>query len=132
MRVKAYSLLLCACLSPAIGLAADKTIYGLNEHVALPDFGLEVPAKLDTGAQTASLSASDITRFKRDGEQYDVIVQFDPARRATPDDISNIFVRARNDTMVPLSSLVVTQETVAARELNHFGQRRAVTITANL
>jgi len=70
MRVKAYSLLLCACLSPAIGLAADKTIYGLNEHVALPDFGLEVPAKLDTGAQTASLSASDITRFKRDGEAW--------------------------------------------------------------
>ncbi|MBA1262137.1 retropepsin-like aspartic peptidase RloA [Stutzerimonas sp. NM35] len=70
MRVKAYSLLLCACFSPSIGLAADKTIYGLNEHVALPDFGLEVPAKLDTGAQTASLSASDITRFKRNGESW--------------------------------------------------------------
>jgi multidrug efflux pump len=34
--------------------------------------------------------------------------------------------------MVPLSSVVTANETVAARELNHFGQRRAVTITANL
>ena len=70
MRVKTYSLLFCACVSPAIGLAADKTIYGLNEHVTLLDFDLKVPAKLDTGAQTASLSASDITRFKRDGPGY--------------------------------------------------------------
>jgi multidrug efflux pump len=34
--------------------------------------------------------------------------------------------------MVPLSSLVTITETVTARELNHFGQRRAVTITASL
>jgi multidrug efflux pump len=34
--------------------------------------------------------------------------------------------------MVPLSSLVSTRVAVAPRELNHFGQRRAATITANL
>ena len=83
-------------------------------------------------ALETSLGGRQVTRFKRDGEQYDVVVQFDPARRTTPGDISNIFVRARNDTMVPLSSLVTARETVAARELNHFSQRRAVTITANL
>ena len=83
-------------------------------------------------ALETSLGGRQVTRFKRDGEQYDVIVQFDPARRSTPDDITNIFVRARNDAMVPLSSLVTARETVAARELNHFAQRRAVTITANL
>lgn len=70
MRVNAYSLLLCACLSPALAQATEKTIYGLNEHVALPELDLQVPAKLDTGAQTASLSATDITRFKRDGETW--------------------------------------------------------------
>ncbi|MBE7373524.1 retropepsin-like aspartic peptidase RloA [Pseudomonas lopnurensis] len=70
MRVKAYSLLLCAFLLPATSLAADNAIYGLSEYVALPDFALEVSAKLDTGAQTASLSARDIERFKRDGESW--------------------------------------------------------------
>lgn len=70
MRVKARLLLFCTLLLPAIGIAADSTIYGLNEHVGIPDFDLEVEAKLDTGAQTASLSARDITRFKREGESW--------------------------------------------------------------
>lgn len=83
-------------------------------------------------ALETSLGGRQVTRFKRDGEQYDVVVQLDPAKRSTPDDISNVFVRARNDAMVPLSSLVAARESVTARELNHFGQRRAVTITANL
>ena len=34
--------------------------------------------------------------------------------------------------MVPLSSLVKLKESVSPRELNHFNQRRSVTITANL
>jgi len=61
---------LCLMACPALLQAEEKAIYGLNEHVALPQFGLEVPAKLDTGAQTASLSARDIERFKRDGKSW--------------------------------------------------------------
>jgi multidrug efflux pump len=34
--------------------------------------------------------------------------------------------------MVSLDNLISVSETIAPRELNHFGQRRAVTITANL
>jgi multidrug efflux pump len=34
--------------------------------------------------------------------------------------------------MISLDNLLAVEETVAPRELNHFGQRRAVTITANL
>jgi multidrug efflux pump len=78
------------------------------------------------------LGGRQVTRFKRDGEQYDVIVQLEPQARRTPQDIAAIFVRGRNDTMVPLASLVSARESVSPRELNHFGQRRAVTITANL
>ena len=50
MSTKTRLLLLCLLSTPLLSQADDKTIYGLNEHVALPDFGLEVPAKLDTGA----------------------------------------------------------------------------------
>jgi multidrug efflux pump len=91
-----------------------------------------IPVESIGRALETSLGGRQVTRFKRDGEQYDVIVQVDPAKRTTPGDISNIFVRGRGDAMVPLSSVVSANETVAARELNHFGQRRAVTITANL
>ncbi|MBN9463688.1 MAG: efflux RND transporter permease subunit [Burkholderiales bacterium] len=94
------------------------------------DAGVAVEA-IGRALETA-LGGRQVTRFKRDGEQYDVIVQFGAASRNTPQDIPRIFVRGRGDAMVPLSSLVRIDEGVTARELNHFGQRRAVTLTANL
>lgn len=73
-----------------------------------------------------------VTRYKRDADQYDVIVQTQALGRTTPEDIDKIFVRARGDAMVPLSSLVKVREAVGPRQLNHFNQRRSVTLTANL
>ena len=94
------------------------------------DAGVQVEA-IGRAIETM-LGGRQVTRFKREGEQYDVIVQLEPEARSTPQDIAAIFVRGRNDTMVPLAGLVRAQESVSPRELNHFGQRRAVTITANL
>ena len=94
------------------------------------DMGVSV----DVVARTVEtmLGGRAVTRYKRDAEQYDVLVQTSMSGRATPEDIEKIFVRGRNETMVPLSSLVKVREAVSPRELNHFNQRRSVTITANL
>jgi multidrug efflux pump len=89
---------------------------------------VEVVAK----ALETMLGGRAVTRYKRDAEQYDVIVQVQSTGRSTPEDIDRIQVRGRNDTMIPLSALVKVRESVSPRELNHFGQRRSVTITANL
>ncbi len=70
MTLKPLALLLPLLLLPALSLAADKGVYGLNEYAQLTDIDLQVAAKLDTGAKTASLSARDIKRFKRDGETW--------------------------------------------------------------
>jgi len=70
MRLTPLPLLLSLFLLPALGQAAEKTVYGLNEYARLADIDLEVAAKLDTGAKTASLSARDIKRFKRNGESW--------------------------------------------------------------
>ncbi len=83
------------------------------------------------------LGGRNVTRYKRDAEQYDVIVQTEGRGRTTPEDIDRMFVRGRVDSsgspaMVPLASLVKVTESVSPRELNHFNQRRSVTITANL
>jgi hypothetical protein len=52
-------------------LAAEPTLYGRYEYIALPEIGGEVlKAKMDTGALTASLSAKDIETFTRDGEDW--------------------------------------------------------------
>ena len=94
------------------------------------DLGVSVEAVART--VETMLGSRVVTRYKRDADQYDVLVQTEARGRATPDDIEKIFVRGRNDTMVPLSSLVKIREAVSPRELNHFNQRRAVSITANL
>jgi multidrug efflux pump len=90
--------------------------------------GVDVVAK----ALETMLGGRQVTRYKRDAEQYDVIVQTQASGRTTPEAIDAINVRGRGDTMIPLSALVKVRESVSPRELNHFGQRRSVSITANL
>ncbi|TBU94083.1 ATP-dependent zinc protease [Stutzerimonas kirkiae] len=50
--------------------AQEPTLYGRYEHIRLEDLGQTLKAKMDTGAETASLSARDIERFEREGEQW--------------------------------------------------------------
>jgi multidrug efflux pump len=94
------------------------------------DMGVSVDAIART-VETL-LGGRSVTRFKRDGEQYDVVVQTESAQRSTPEDIDRLFVRGRGGAMIPLASLVTTREVVVPRDLNHFAQRRSATITANL
>lgn len=99
-----------------------------REKAADLGVSVEVVAK----ALETMLGGRNVTRYKRDAEQYDVIVQTQASGRSTPEDIDGIYVRGRNDTMIPLSNLVKVRESVSPRELNHFGQRRSASITANL
>src|SRR6185369_4009389 len=78
------------------------------------------------------LGGRQVTRFKKDGEQYDVIVQIGDNDRRSPTDISEIYVRGKNDEMVKLSNLLVVRESVSPKNLNHFNRIRAATITATL
>ncbi|WP_249975664.1 ATP-dependent zinc protease family protein [Vreelandella olivaria] len=55
----------------AVESAEDsKTLLGRSEWVGLPSIGTYLKARVDSGANTSSLSASDITRFERDGENW--------------------------------------------------------------
>ncbi len=96
----------------------------------MADLGISVS---DLGRTMETLLASrKVTRFKRSGEQYDVILQTDNNLRAQPSQLNNIYVRTKSGTMVPVSSVVKIQELVAPRDLNHFNRMRAVKITASL
>ena len=78
------------------------------------------------------LGGRQVTRFKREGEQYDVMVQVAPLDRSSPADISDIYVRSRTSAMVQLSNFVDVKEGVAPQSLNHFQRLRAVKITGTL
>jgi len=96
----------------------------------LSDLGISVEAVGRT-LQTM-LGGRQVTRFKKEGEQYDVIVQVAPRDRSRPRDISDIYVRGRDGTMVQLANVVAVQEGVAPQTLNHFQRLRAVTITGQV
>ena len=118
-------------LSPDVDLRLNK-----------PELRIEVDrdktAELGVNVETVAraietmLGGRVVTRYKKDAEQYDVIVQVQESWRNTPEDIDNIYVRGKSDAMIPLSAVVKVRESVSPRELNHFGQRRSVSITANL
>ena len=75
---------------------------------------------------------SDVTRYKREGKQYDVVLQMEDAKRRQPTDLTSIYVRARSGQLVQLSNLVSIEETVTPKELNHFNRFRAAIISGNV
>lgn len=48
----------------------NKEILGRSEWIGLPNVGSYLKARIDSGATTSSLSATEITRFERDGENW--------------------------------------------------------------
>jgi multidrug efflux pump len=108
--------------SPQLDIAVDR------EKAA--SMGIEI----DTLGRTLEtmLGGRQVTRFKQEGEQYDVVVKIADIDRRNPDDMRRIYVRGRDGAMIPLSNLITIKETVAPKELNHFNQLRAATITAQI
>ncbi|MEK6210420.1 MAG: efflux RND transporter permease subunit [Pseudomonadota bacterium] len=78
------------------------------------------------------LGGRDVTRYKREGKQYDVVVQVEDDKRRRPDDLTSIYVRGTRGDLVQLSNLVQLRETVAPKELNHFNKFRAAVINGNV
>jgi multidrug efflux pump len=94
----------------------------------------DVGANVDTVGRTLEtlLGGRQVTRFKKDGEQYDVIVWAGGGDRTTPADISDMYVRNKAGDMIQLSNLVDIREAVSPQSLNHFNRLRSVTFTATL
>jgi multidrug efflux pump len=75
------------------------------------------------------LGGFDVTRYKHEGKQYDVVVQMEDDKRRQPSDLTSIYVRGADGSLNQLSNLVTLSETVAPKELNHFNKLRAVVIS---
>jgi len=120
------------------GLANPDTDLKLTKPQLKVDINRDKAAQMGVGVDTIGrtletlLGGREVTRFKRDSEQYDVIVQLDPAARAVPQDLTALYVRGRDGGLTPLSNLVALTETVAPKELNHFNRQRAAIISANI
>ncbi|NNF59746.1 MAG: efflux RND transporter permease subunit [Gammaproteobacteria bacterium] len=79
------------------------------------------------------LGSRIVTTYVDRGREYNVILQGEDADRASPDDLSNLYVRsASNGQLIPLANLITLNEVAGPDELNRFDRMRSITIEAGL
>ncbi|PWB30355.1 ATP-dependent zinc protease [Pseudomonas sp. SDI] len=112
-------------------MAAEPELYGRYEYIKVPEIGETFKAKMDTGALTASLSARDIERFSRDGEDW---VRFKLATKGADDKVYEhklariSKIKARADEDEDGESVEAAKRPVVDLELCLGDQKRTVEV----
>jgi HAE1 family hydrophobic/amphiphilic exporter-1 len=90
-----------------------------------------VPLGEITSAMQTFLGSSYVNDFQFNNRAYRVYVQADPQFRSSPQDLKQLYARARNGQMVPLESLVTVKETTAPQVIGHFNLFRSATLNGS-
>ncbi|MSU69627.1 MAG: efflux RND transporter permease subunit [Opitutaceae bacterium] len=87
----------------------------------------------DIGASLETLlGGRRVTEFQRGSRQYDVIVQVQAADRATPSDLTRLYVKSRTGLLVQLSNLVSYSENLVPESYPHFNRLRSSTVSSQV
>ncbi|HEX8302969.1 efflux RND transporter permease subunit [Sphingomonas sp.] len=89
------------------------------------DLGVSV-SDVSQALQTL-LGSRRVSTYVDRGEEYRVIVQAEQGDRESLANLSTIYVRARDASLVPLSNLVTTRQVAGPRDLGRFNKLRAIT-----
>jgi multidrug efflux pump len=93
---------------------------------------LGVPIRNISESLQALLGGQRISTFTRDNKLYDVIVQLEPEERATPSDMSGVYVRGHEGRLVKMDAIATVTQGLGPRQLNHYDRVRSFTLSANL
>lgn len=93
---------------------------------------LRVPVSSIASTLESLLGGRRVTEFQRGNQQYYAIVQVTDANRATPSDLSRLYVRSTDNVLVQLSNLVTWSETTVPESYPHFNRLRSVTVSAQM
>ncbi|HON45049.1 MAG TPA: efflux RND transporter permease subunit, partial [Planctomycetota bacterium] len=79
------------------------------------------------------LGSKRVTTFVDRGQEYSVVLHADRKSRATPTDLSNIYVRSNiTQDLIPLDNLVTLREVGDSARLNRYNRTCSITITGNI
>jgi len=93
------------------------------------DLGVSVS---DVGSTLETmLGGRRVSTFTRDNKLYDVMVQMSPDSRATPSDMTALYVRGRQGQLVNLAAVTTVDEGVGPQRLFHYNRVPSFTISAN-
>ena len=94
---------------------------------------LGVPVSVVGRTLETMLGSSRVTTYQDRGEEYEVVLQAIDSQRASPTDLTNLYVRSqRTGALIPLSNLVRIREQADAGTLRRFNRLPAATIEAGL
>ena len=79
-----------------------------------------------------SLSGQRFGYFMMNGKQYQVMGQFDRKDRATPTDLTSIFVKNKDGKLIQLDNIVEVQEHSSPPQLYHNNRYMSATVSASL
>ena len=101
----------------------------INEEKALAQ-GVSIGDIYSTlAAQYASTYVNDFNKF---GRVYRVFMQADSNYRDTMDDLNKVFVKNNQGRMVPLTSVITTENIIAPFELTRFNLYQSIPINAEV
>lgn len=79
------------------------------------------------------LGSKQVTTFVDRGQEYDVMLQAGRESRATPRDLSNIYLRSKySGDLVPLDNLVTIEERGDSGRLGRYNRVRSITLQGNV
>jgi len=108
---------------PSLSITVDK-IRAADVGVSIQSIGRTLQAMM---------SESRVTTFASAGEEYDVILQAEDDQRASPDDLTNIYVRSdTSGQLIPLSNVISVENTAGPTSLRRYNRIRSITISAGL
>lgn len=84
------------------------------------------------GTIQTNIAGSRAGVFRVDGEERPIIVRLRPEDRVEMDDIGNITIRAGNDEIIPISSVIEQRRSRAPTTINRVDGQRVKYLTANL
>jgi multidrug efflux pump len=92
---------------------------------------LGVPVEEVYSAMQTMFGSLYVSQFNRSSRLWQVILQAEPAYRLTPQDLNQLYVRSKNNSMVPLKAVVTSQYVTGPDLITRFNNFPAVKITAN-
>jgi multidrug efflux pump len=96
----------------------------------MEDLGVAVQ---DVGATLETMMGGrEVNTYTQANKLYDVVVQVDPRDRATPSDLSRLYVRGREGQLVQLDAVARVTEATGPQALPHFNRLRSFTLSAGL
>ena len=135
LYTQAQSLLSVARQDPAFSSlytsytsSLPQVIVKIEEEKAMAQ-GVEIAEIYSTLA--AQFGATYINDFNKYGRVYRVYMQADAPYRATMSDLSKIYVKNKQGKMVPISSVITTENIVGPYLLNRFNMYPSIVINGN-